>query len=341
MRRGRETLADSDMPIRLAPTLALLSVILLILAACSPGAAGTTAAGGTVQPADIEIVTVSQIGVEHPFFVPIKNGADLAASQVGVTHTWLAPPELTIETYGALVDQAIAAGPEGLVLIYWDEDALKPKIQDAIDAGIVVVTMNTGDNIFEAAGVQTHVGQSEYLAGVGAGKRMASLGVSFGLCVNHAQGDLALEQRCNGFEDGMVEAGAEAMMTVTDYTDPVDSQNRIQAALSSNPGIDGILTTGTDSANPALELLREEGTLGTVTLATFDLGPSVLDAVEAGEIAFAIDQQQYLQGYLPIIFIANQLRYGLMPIGLVQTGPAFVTQDNVATARLGIDEGVR
>src|SRR5688572_22975361 len=113
MRHVRKTLAHRGLPIRSATTVALLSVVLL-LAACTPdtvgtntaGASTTSAIGGSGQQADIEIITVSQIGVEHPFFVPIKNGADLAASQVGVTHTWLAPPELTVETYTALVDQA-------------------------------------------------------------------------------------------------------------------------------------------------------------------------------------------------------------------------------------------
>ena len=62
--------------------------------------------------------------------------------------------------------------------------------------------------------------------------------------------------------------------------------------------------------------------------ATFDLGPDVLKAVEAGRIAFAVDQQPYLQGYLPIVMLAQRARYGLFPAqgDVVATGPHFVTR---------------
>jgi simple sugar transport system substrate-binding protein len=322
----------------------LLAAITVIVAGCGGGSgdgddqADTTAVG---RDDDIRIITVSQLGAEHPFFAPIKNGADAAAEDVGVTHEFLAPAELTIEQYVARVDQAIASKPDGLVLIYWDEDALKPKIEEAQEAGITVVTMNTGDGIFTDAGVQVHVGQSEYAAGVAAGQRLAAGGATVGLCINHAEGDLALEERCSGFEEGMTSAGARVIRTVTDFADPIASKNRILSVLASNPEIDAILATGTDSADPALEALGETDQLGSMTLANFDLSPSVLDAIEDGYIEFAVDQQQYLQGYLPIVFIANQVRYGVMPVGLVQTGPGFVTAENVEQVRSLVEQGIR
>ena len=79
------------------------------------------------------------------------------------------------------------------------------------------------------------------------------------------------------------------------------------------------------------------------TLATFDLSPDVLGALEAGEMAFAIDQQQYLQGYLPIMFMVlfnenlNTVGGGLP----VLTGPGFVTSENAADVAALSDAGTR
>jgi simple sugar transport system substrate-binding protein len=71
-----------------------------------------------------------------------------------------------------------------------------------------------------------------------------------------------------------------------------------------------------------------------VLIGTFDLGPDVLKAVEDGRIAFAVDQQAYLQGYLPVVFLAERARYGLFPAqgDVIPTGPNFVTRANAAKA---------
>ena len=77
-------------------------------------------------------------------------------------------------------------------------------------------------------------------------------------------------------------------------------------------------------------LAAAEGLAGTGTkIGTFDLGPDVLKAVEAGRIGFAVDQQPYLQGYLPIEMLALRARYGIFPAqgDVVATGPNFVTRD--------------
>ena len=88
-------------------------------------------------------------------------------------------------------------------------------------------------------------------------------------------------------------------------------------------------------------MLEEEGLTGSVSLATFDLSPSVLEALDAGNMLFAIDQQQYLQGYLPIVILVQTARYGVMPAGTVQTGPGFVTPENAARVIALSAEGLR
>ena len=67
-----------------------------------------------------------------------------------------------------------------------------------------------------------------------------------------------------------------------------------------------------------------------ITLGTFDLSANTLEAIRDGKVAFAIDQQQFLQGYLPIVHLALYNRYKVLPGGNLPTGPGFVTQDNAA-----------
>src|SRR5690606_23239706 len=112
---------------------------------------------------------------------------------------------------------------------------------------------------------------------------------------NQEVGNVALDLRCQGFTDAMAEVGGTVEVIAVDLADPIDSQQRISAAVvANNP--DGILTLGPTGAAPALAALEEEGLLGTIQLATFDLSPEVLEAIRDGNMLFAIDQQQYLQG---------------------------------------------
>ena len=83
---------------------------------------------------------------------------------------------------------------------------------------------------------------------------------------------------------------------------------------------------------PAVEAVGELGLDGSIKIASFDLSASFLTAVADGKAAFAIDQQQYLQGYLPVVFLALNARFGLIPGGNVPSGPNLITQEKAGTA---------
>jgi simple sugar transport system substrate-binding protein len=171
----------------------------------------------------------------------------------------------------------------------------------------------------------THVGQAEYTAGVGAGERLAQEDVDNALCINQEVGNVALDQRCEGFEKGL---GGQVKVVAVDLTNPTDAQAKIQTAVNQNPDVNGVLALGPTGAEPALKALTEADKLQDIKLATFDLAPSVLQAIRDGDMVFAVDQQQYLQGYLPVVFLTNYAQYGVTPASEVLTGPAFVTQEN-------------
>jgi simple sugar transport system substrate-binding protein len=281
--------------------------------------------------ADIRIVVVSHGQASDPFWSVVANGVQAAAADMGVTVEYQAPQTFDMVAMSQLIDAAVASDPDGLVVSIPDADALGDSIRAAVEAGIPVVSMNSGSDVAKDLGILTHVGQTEYEAGFGGGERMLAAGVKNTICVNQEVGNVALDLRCQGFADALAEAGVPSEVLAVDLADPIDAQQRVAAALTSNPDIDGILTLGPTGSAPTLMALDEEGLVGKVKLATFDLSPEVLEAVRDGNMLFAIDQQQYLQGYLPIVFL-TLLNTNLNTIAndVIMTGPGFVTQDTAA-----------
>jgi simple sugar transport system substrate-binding protein len=280
---------------------------------------------------DIRIVVVSHGQASDPFWSVVKNGVDQAAADMGVTVEYQAPQTFDMVAMSQLIDAAVASNPDGLVVSIPDADALGDSIRAAVDAGIPVISMNSGSDVAKELGILVHVGQTEYEAGYGGGQRMAAAGATTALCVNQEVGNVALDLRCQGFSDAMTEAGASVEVLAVDLADPVDAQQRVNAALTNNPDVDGILTLGPTGAAPTLAVLQDEGLLDQNKLATFDLSPEVLAAIRDGEMLFAIDQQQYLQGYLPIVLLTlNGSNQNTIANDVLMTGPGFVTQDTAA-----------
>jgi simple sugar transport system substrate-binding protein len=303
----------------------VLAVVALVVVAGCGGEEGGTQGGGGAERKDVRISVVTHGQASDPFWSVVKNGVDQGAEDMGVEVEYNAPQTFDMVKMSQLIDAAVATEPDGLVVSIPDEEALSEPIRKATDAGIPVVSINSGGDVSAKLGALTHVGQTEFKAGVGAGERLAQDGVDNALCINQEVGNVALDQRCDGFEQGL---GGQVKVVAVDLTNPTDAQAKIETAVQQNPDINGVLALGPTGAEPALKALTESGKLGDIELATFDLAPSVLKAIRDGDMVFAVDQQQFLQGYLPIVFLTNYAQYGTIPASEVLTGPAFVTQEN-------------
>jgi simple sugar transport system substrate-binding protein len=307
--------------IRFARFFAPLAAVLL--------AAALIPTAGSAQQGPFRFVVVTHGQASDPFWSVVKNGVDAAAKDMGVQVEYQAPGRFDMVAMAQLIDAAVASNPDGLVVSIPDANALGPSIQRAVAAGIPVISINSGSDVAQSLGVLTHIGQTEFEAGQGGGTEMAAAGVKHALCVNQEVGNAALDLRCNGFKDTMTKAGATVDVIGVNLADPTDSQQRITAAISADTSVDGILTLGPTGASPALAALRGMGKLGQIKLATFDLSPDVLQAIASGDMLFAIDQQQYEQGYLPIVLLKlykSNLNTIANPV--LMTGPGFVTQGN-------------
>ena len=283
----------------------------------------------------IDVIVVSHGQANDPFWSVAKNGVDSACKDMKISCKYTAPGTFDMVEMAKLIDNAVSQNPKGIVITLPDAAALGKSVKAAIAAGIPVISMNSGSDDFASLGISAHVGQTEFEAGVGGGQKMKAAGGKKALCVNHEVGNVALDRRCAGFKKGFG-GPVEILGTSNDVT---EIEKAVAAKLG---GVDTILTLGAGlSGEAALKALEAAGKVGKIRLGTFDMSPNMLKAAAAGKVEFLIDQQQYLQGYLPVVIFAQYIRWGTMPAGVVMTGPGFVTPDNASKVIKWAAQGYR
>ena len=314
----------------------LVVMLPIVLAACGNGGSSTTSTASGSCPAsraNLKFYVVTHGQASDPFWSVVKKGVDQGAHDMCVTAIYEAPASATFDVVAMshLIDTAVAAHPDGLVVSIPDPKGLGPSIKAAVAANIPVISINSGSDVAKSLGVLVHIGQTEEQAGMGGGQKMGAAGVKHALCVNQEVGNAALTLRCKGFKEGLAQTGGTVTEIGVNLSNPTQTQQTIAAALQHDPSIDGILTLGPTGATPAIKALQSLNKLGQIKLATFDLSSDVLNAIKAGQMLFAIDQQQFLQGYLPIVLLTlYKTNLNTISNDVLQTGPGFVTADNVA-----------
>lgn len=258
----------------------------------------------------------------------IKNAISDTEAQMGVTVDIRNPPNGDLGDMARIIEQSAASNPDGIVVTIPDFDVVSGPIKDAIAKGIPTITVNSGTQEQSAElGALMHVGQPEYDAGFAAGKRAAGEGATNFVCVNHQINNAPLTERCRGFAEGMGQEFTDQMIDVG--SDPAEVKSRVEAYLRVNQDIDAILAVGPNAAEPTILALEEMGLAGEINFGTFDNSQAIAGAIKSGTINYAIDQQPFLQGQLPIIALANFVRYGVQIPHNVNSGPGFITKDNI------------
>ncbi|MDO1529822.1 sugar ABC transporter substrate-binding protein [Fulvimonas sp. R45] len=326
-----------------------LPALVLALAATAAVAADGPPAGG-------HYVLVSHAADSDVWWNTVRNAIQQAGEDYGVQVDYRNPPDGDLADMARLLEVAAARNYDGVAFDIADVDVLSRPAARIAAKGIPIVTINSGTPQESARlGAIMHIGQPEYAAGKAAGERARAAGVRSFVCVNHYATNAASFQRCRGFADAL---GVDARSSMIDSgVDPVVVRSKTSAYLRKHPGTQAVLALGPTSAEPALQALRRMNLAGKVYFCTFDLSPAIIAGIRSGEVAFAIDQQPYLQGYMAIAalaiaherhthdpaaivaalkanpkFQARLKAYGLNPIydsHGVSTGPSFVTRDNV------------
>jgi len=302
--------------------LALALAAPLVLAACSANGGSDDGNGGGSSDLSFSVITHGSAG--DAFWDVVQNGAEQAGKDLGVSVDYQSDGDP--QKQSQLIDAAVNQHVDGIVVSMANPDALEDSIKAAVKAGIPVVTINSGGDRSAEFGAIGHVGQDETIAGQGAGERLKSDGAQKVLCVMHEAGNIGLEQRCEGASRGL---GTDVVPLQVDINDLQAAQSTITSQLQSDSGIDAVLTLNSAVAAVAVAAVGDAGSKARV--ATFDLNQDVIKGIQDGSIEFAVDQQQYEQGYLPIVMLKLYAE-NLNTVGggqPVLTGPGIVDKDNV------------
>jgi simple sugar transport system substrate-binding protein len=259
-----------------------------------------------------------------PFWPVVQKGGEDAARAIGADFEYIYTPSADMADMASSIQAAAATSPDGMVISLPDPDSLGPAIKAAVASGVPVITMNSGLESSASLGALMHVGQPEFLAGQSAGARAKAEGATKALCMIQEAYNTALVDRCEGY-------GEAVPMEFTDTTsDPATIQTRATAALQSNPDVDAVLSVGPHVCDAVSKALDDLGK--TVHHSCFDLSPAVMDLINAGKVSFTIDQQQRLQGYMPIIVLhLYNNGAGLLPGANIPSGPGFVDKSNASS----------
>ncbi|MGB0784730.1 MAG: sugar ABC transporter substrate-binding protein [Alphaproteobacteria bacterium] len=294
---------------------------LLSVAVAMTAMAGSSFADGHAA----NIIVVTHGSDADGFWGVVRNGVEAAAADTGANVTYRNPSTGDLNEMASLIESSAAQMPDGLVVSIPDASILGGPIAAAAAAGIPVISINSGSDVSKELGAFMHVGQPEYDAGLGGGQKSASLGGSGGVCFNHEPFNTALLDRCQGFADGL----GEDLNMVEVSKDFNDIKNTVSAYMTSNPGTGAIMSVGPTGCDPTIAAVEELGMAGDVVVGCFDLSPAIVQGVINGTVAYAIDQQQFLQGYMPVVVLHLNHRNGTLPGNSINSGPGFVTLANV------------
>jgi simple sugar transport system substrate-binding protein len=297
------------------------------------------AAFGATKAGAIKVAVVTH-GDTGSFWSVFKKGVDQAAKDlksrgVSVTQVY-ANNDVAKQVSG--IEAAITAGAKVIATSVPDASALKDSLTKASQKGIEIITVNSGLGAFDSLPTyEVHVGQTEDVAGKGAGKQFKAAGAKKVLVVIHEASNSGLTQRAAGVQSVLGKAATKVITIPSAKSDIPGTKAKIQAAFKADKALDGFLGLDPDVTIPALDVLPPGTKAG-----TFDVGGSIKE-IQKGRMLFAIDQQQYLQGYLPVVFAALFVT-NLNTVGNgapVLTGPGIINKANASKVAALAAKGTR
>ena len=354
------------MQVRKKAVVALLGVPLLLITACSSSSSSSgsssSSSSGTTTASGSCAYTFAFIthGDNGSFWSVVYKGAKDAASQLGCKLSEVygsqqqgqAEPDDNAEN--AQIQDAINAHVNGIAVSDHDPTLMNATIAKAVAAGIPVIMLNAGCDPTDlaATNVITCVGQPEQVAGTQAGAYFMKQGLTNVLCVIHQSGQNLLD-RCNGIaqalgvgstcKTGTAPASGPActeliLSTPNAASNPTQADQQVVSYLQAHPSVNAVMTLNSAIATALVTDLSGKN----IKIGTFDLDSQVVSDLQNGSLTFAIDQQQYLQGYLPIVALDLYLKAhgnSVSPGAVLQTGPFIVTKSNVNQVQAAISAG--
>src|SRR3954453_6713316 len=296
--------------------------------------ARNAAAGGAIK---VAVVTHGDTG---SFWSVVKKGVDQAAKDlkgrgVSVTQVY-ANNDVAKQVAG--INAAIAAGAKLIATSVPDASALKDPLAKAAEKKVEIITVNSGLGAFDSLPTyEVHVGQTEDVAGRGAGKQFKAAGVKKVLIVIHEASNSGLTQRAAGVKSVLGGGGVKILTIPNAKSDIPGTKAKVQAAFKADKSLDGFLGLDPDVTLPVLDVIPKGTKAG-----TFDVGGSIKE-IKKGRLVFGVDQEQEFQGYLPVVFPMLYVT-NLNTVGNgepVLTGPGIINKANASKVAALAAKGTR
>ena len=320
---------------------AALLTVAAVLGGCSEtgGAPRAENGNGTAGGVDTPRYVVAMVTHGAPgdtYWDLVRKGAEDAAKKDNIELRYSSDPQAPNQAN--FVRSAIDAGVDGIAVTLPNPEAIGPAAREAVDRGVPVVGLNAGMTSYQDYGLTGFFGQDETVAGRAAGERLKEEGKKKALCVIHEQGNSSQEARCAGVRDGM--GGAVELLYVNGQ-DLTAVQSTITSKLSQDRSFDTVFALQAPVAMRAVESVQQSG--ATADVATFDTNAELVGAIKDGRVAWAVDQQPYLQGYLAVdsLWLAKRNGGTLGGGRPVYTGPSFVDGTNVDAIEEAAKAGMR
>jgi simple sugar transport system substrate-binding protein len=319
-----------------------------LLAACGgddEDEAAPQQTGAAAQQTDLTFYSVTHGESGNVFWAIYRKGIRDGAKTYGVEVKDLPLEQFAVAGYVDLLNQAIAAKPDGIFCSILDQNAVDGPLRGAIESGIPVIAVNVPDTreLSERIPYLFYVGGDEEAGGRLTAQRQLQEGqVQHGVCVIHEPGHTGLEARCRGYEAELTSGGAR-VDKLPSSKDATQATEQIKSFLQRNADVDAIFGVGPQPATFALQALEELGRKGEVMVSAYDMTEDLLTEIDGDNLVSTIDQQQYLQGYEPIHWLRQHIEHGfVMAPGVdMLTGPALVDKANAQQVAEGVKAGFR
>ena len=306
-----------------------------LLAACSKKEQAVAGAiGNFPKTPSWKFVFINHV-TTNPFFTPTQYGADDACKLLGCTFQWTGSANSVVAEMVNATNTAISGKADGLALAVVDKTAFKAPVNQALDAGIPVVSYNA-DGARDDPGTNrlSYVGQGLYESGYALGQR-ALTQVQSGDVVGFiaTPGQLNIQPRIDGAQQAFKDAGGGVKFTaVATNADVTKGLSIIDAYAQGHPSLAGMLAVDAGSTQSVGQTVKKYTmrSKGLKVAGGFDLIPETLASIKSGDLDYTIDQQPYMQGFLPVLYLyLYKVSGGLLSPPQTNTGLLFVTKDNV------------
>jgi simple sugar transport system substrate-binding protein len=312
-----------------------------LLAACTNNddnksdAAAATGSGDFPSTPKWKFVFVCHV-TTNPFFTPTQYGAQDACALLNAEFQWTGSKDSIVAEMVNATKTAISAKADGIALAVVDKNAFKAPVDEALAAGIPVVSYNA-DGAKDDPGTNrlAYIGQGLYDSGFQLGQRAIDSGLDSGEVVGFiaTPGQLNIQPRIDGASDAIKQSGKSLKFTpVATNADVTKGLSIIDAYAQGHPDLAGMLAVDAGSTQAVGQVVQKYKMRdkGLKVAGGFDLVPETLNAIKGGSLDYTIDQQPYLQGFLPVLYLyMYKLSGGLVFPSQTNTGLLFVTKDTV------------